>query len=94
MMTLLNEFKSPDEPYRHWYFWNKSYKHFKKVHLIQQNLELHYKRFVLLDHFRWDERQNHAIEIFCHKLRAFKNQKIIHTEDIEDQIFCHVFWAL
>lgn len=32
--TLLNEFRGPDEPYRHWYFWNKSYKHFKKVHVL------------------------------------------------------------
>ena len=34
METLLNEFRGPDEPYRHWYFWNKSYKHFKKVHVL------------------------------------------------------------
>jgi hypothetical protein len=58
-----------------------------------------------MSHFRWNDHTkvdmmrhygfdwNHSNELYCHKLRNFKNQKIIHAEDIEDQIFAHVFWA-
>ena len=47
-----------------------------------------------MDNFRWKGKHNHHSEIYCQKLRQFKNLKIIHLEDIEDQIFCNLFWAL
>ena len=55
MLTLLSEFKSPDEPFRHWYCWNKSHKNFKKVHDLQENLELLMQRFVLLNYYYWHD---------------------------------------
>jgi hypothetical protein len=92
MLALLSEFKNSDEPFRHWYFWNKSYKHFKKVHDLQENLELLMQRFVLLNYYYWHD--DHLQELYCQKLRQFKNSKLANPEDIEAQIFCHTMWAM
>jgi hypothetical protein len=71
MEVLMCEYRKPDEPHRHWQFWNKSYKHYNKVKVIQENLELVRKRFIYLNDLYW--KNDHMLDYICNKLRYFKN---------------------
>jgi hypothetical protein len=50
------------------------------------------QRFLLLNYYYWHD--DHLQELYCQKLRQWKNSKLAHHEDIEAQIFCHTMWAM
>ena len=85
---------------KHWYVMNKNTKNYRKIHDLMNNLELHYQRIIfnnykfikLIDESPervFDENLMHVTELFALRLKIFKNAKLAHPEDVDDQIFTH-----